>query len=640
MSRRKNAPVATEQLVLGISVSGRTLHGVLVERTPEGARLLRHLTRTRGEALAPTSVAAMATAGTFALADGDDNTGEFLQIGDSGNKSELFLGSEFASLGLTSNSATQTPASGKKAANVVPPQELFVNELLDMMAEVRDALGQDPTLAFVASPDDVTYAEVTLPLVAKEKADRRRTRLLSALTEQVHDVDNTRTVFLPMPEAAEGQLHALALVPRTADPVVHTVRGAMEHRRTMRARLLDTELSLLIGLARMAPLAPPTYDDFYSSGSASGDGAGRVAGLSEEDGAFAPTPPAPPADGTTLVLRAGIEDTLAIFLRDGQVHYFERMRSVTAFDAPETLCSRVLLIQDEHGVGELGRVLLLGEQGEADLIDAFSLFFPEANVGSIRAALPGALAEEAMAVREAGPTVALAAALRLSGTGEHQAYFPDLNFMPATFSRRRFVVPYTWHVYALLGLLFVTALFFVGRFLLLEREISQQRADVRLVDPSAAEADVQQLQVRLDSLQTAQARYTHALGVLDSLLRGSDRWSRALDLLSREANASRGLWIDNWSHNGDVITLVGNATSRDQVVAFAERTGGSLQELKFEEIRDFGTYSFTLTLPLAGDLPEAVRYLRDLAARQAGFAPDPMPDAMAPQTPAPQPQTP
>jgi hypothetical protein len=632
MSRRKNAPVAAESLVLGIAVTSRTLHGVLTERTPEGPRLLRHLTRTRGEALLP----ATATAATFALADGDDATGEFLQIGDSSNKAELFLGNEFSSLGLAG--AADVATSGRKMA--MAPQELFTNELLDMAAEVRDALGQEPAIAFAAAADDLNYAELQLPVVGKERADRRRARLLTVLAEQVHDADGPRSVFLPMPEAAEGQVRALALVPRTADPVAHTLTAAVSHRRTLRPRLLDAELTLLMGLARMAPLAPPAYDDFYGAGSTSGDGASALPVPASEDEAAAA--PAAPAGGITLVLRAGVEDTLALFLEDGQIRYFERMRSVTAFDAPETLCSRVLLLQDEHGVGELARVLLLGEQGEADLIDAFALFFPEANVGSIRSALPGALADEALAVREAGPVLALAAALRLSGTAEQQAHFPDLNFMPATLTRRRFVVPYTWHIYVLLGLLFATALFFVGRFIALETDISRQRAAVRLVDPAAAEANVQQLQGRLDSLQTAQARYTHALGVLDSLLMGSDRWSRALDLISREANATRGLWIDNWTHNGDEITLVGNATSRDQVVAFAERTGGNLQALSHEEIRDFSTYSFTLSIPLATDLPEAVRFLREQAAQQAGFttAPEPLPAPVPQDAPAAPVQTP
>jgi len=339
-------------------------------------------------------------------------------------------------------------------------------------------------------------------------------------------------------------------------------------------------------------------------------------------------------EGVTLVLRAGIEDTLALFLKDGEVQYFERMRSVTAFDAPETLCSRILLLQDEHGVGDFARVLLLGEQGEADLIDAFSLFFPEANVGSIRSALPGTLADEALAVREAGPAIALAAALRLTDATVQPGVFPEVNFLPLTLTRRRFVVPYTWHVYLLLVLLFSTVLFFVARFYTYQVEITEQRQAVRLVDPASAESNVQQLQGRLDSLQGAQQQYAHALGVLDSLLIGSDKWSRALDLVSREASAVRGVWIENWTQNGDQITLTGNATQREQVVTFAERTGGSLQELKFEEIRDFPTYAFTLTISLAADLPEAVRYLREVAAQQAGLS-GPTESAPAAAIPAP-----
>jgi len=50
------------------------------------------------------------------------------------------------------------------------------------------------------------------------------------------------------------------------------------------------------------------------------------------------------------------------------------------------------------------------------------------------------------------------------------------------------------------------------------------------------------------------------------------------------------------------------------VVQLAERMGGELQALTFSEIREWPVYSFTMLVPLKAELPEAAKYLRELAA--------------------------
>ncbi|MCH6579526.1 MAG: hypothetical protein IH802_04090 [Nitrospinae bacterium] len=86
----------------------------------------------------------------------------------------------------------------------------------------------------------------------------------------------------------------------------------------------------------------------------------------------------------TLIVRAGAEDTLVLFLQDDTLQQSENLRSLTAYEAPETICSRVLLLQDEYGIGEVQHGLLLSEEREDDLIESFEMFFPEARVESLR----------------------------------------------------------------------------------------------------------------------------------------------------------------------------------------------------------------------------------------------------------------
>src|SRR5690606_17102141 len=112
-------------------------------------------------------------------------------------------------------------------------------------------------------------------------------------------------------------------------------------------RLLDTETSVFLGLARAWSAEREPSD--------AGQGPGH-----------------------TLIVRAGTEDTLVLFVQGNTLRHFESMRSLTVFDSPDTICSRVLLLQDEYGIDDVHDVLLLSEEREEDMIESFTLFFPDA----------------------------------------------------------------------------------------------------------------------------------------------------------------------------------------------------------------------------------------------------------------------
>ena len=188
----------------------------------------------------------------------------------------------------------------------------------------------------------------------------------------------------------------------------------------------------------------------------------------------------------------------------------------------------MLLLQDEHGLGDVSRILVLSEEGEQELLDSFTLFFPEAQAASMRLLLPESAQDEVLRAEDASVVPTLVAALRLTAPAGAASAFPDTNFLPLSLRKRRKVVPFTWHVYALAALLFLTTFFFATRYVILQNRIDAQRAQVAAADPSAAEASVVALQARVDSLQQVQDQYTRALTVLDTLLMGSDKWSLSL----------------------------------------------------------------------------------------------------------------
>jgi voltage-gated potassium channel Kch len=406
-------------------------------------------------------------------------------------------------------------------------------------------------------------------------------------------------------------------------------------------RTIDAEISLLVGLARhaSAELAAARAERAKRTPSGpgespSGDGAAPAFAYDEDDGGppmladvalgepadAAPDPISAPAHPVTLVLRAGREDTLVLALDGDTLCHYGPLASLTAFEPAETICSRVLLQQDAHGLGEVGRVLVLSDHAEAELTHYLSMFFPEAQVHSVREMLPPELRGGAHDEVDSGFVLAYAAARHLS-TGHG---YPSVNLLPPTLRRRSLALPYSWHVYALILLIAATAFFFSGRYVIQESELADRRAQVALLAPETVNATAAQLQAQIDSVQTATMGYLTALETLDSLLVGSDRWSRTLEAVSAAAKTTPGLWIESWAHDGPMtsLTLSGTATQRDAVVAFADRAGGDIATLSFADVRDFPVYSFTLNVPIERRLPDAAAYLRaqaDSAAAAATF---------------------
>ena len=589
---------------LGIMITSRAVHAALLESGSDGPKVIRRFMRQR------TSRFSSGQTALPGLQNDEDATDFSVQFTENTSSMEnMFLGSEFSGLDFT-----RQDEQGEQKDQAAT----FMLELGDILAECRDEGYPDPVLAFVAAASEINQVELTVLRKAQikpgEKSKRktstkiaRRSELLELLAKQHSSAFEEETVaFLPMTPSEEGMQRCLAVFPKINDPVASTLRTMREQhgRRLPPIRLFDTEVPLYLGLARatrnMAPQKPRRATDAVDDQS-----------LVASDEAF-----------NTLIVRAGAEDTLVLFLQDDTLQQSENLRSLTAYEAPETICSRVLLLQDEYGIGEVQHVLLLSEEREDDLIESFEMFFPEARVESLRQYVPELQDDYAAEVAPGALLPAVSVALRLSDDARYKGVFEDVNLLPKQLMRRRITLPVTWHVLALYALLFCTVLFFMARYFTLESEITTHQRNIQSFQAEAGPAtyDARRLQTMVDSLEAVHARYMRAINVLEGLLQGSDRWSQALEQMSTEVSEVTGIWIESWNPRGAGLEVTGNATTRDQVVDLAERLGARIGALTFSEIREWPVYSFTMSLPLEQGLPKAAQYLREqvvLAQREA-----------------------
>ena len=577
------------ELILGIMVTSRAVHGVLLEVGGGATQILRRFTRQRVSRGGPggglmTSIPE--------LQENNLGGGDFtIQFGEGDSSSNLFLNSEFSGMNGGDSGGGALPEGAANSSS-----SSFVLELGDIIQECNDAGFVDPLVAFCADSSDILHIELRRPNQPAGKdagesdepmfrvGKSQRSGLLKLLAGQYQGgYEADRVGFLSMSDLEVTEERYLAVFPKQQDSFSTTLQAMREQQGVQlpSVRLMDAEVSLYLGFARHA--------------------AKRVREVA--GGGI-------PEQQQTLVVRAGIEDTMVLFIKGDKLMHYESLRSLTAFESPETICSRVLLQQDEHSISEVHHVLLLSEEREEDLIESFEMFFPDSRVESLRSHLSGFDQNGLDDSNSYAVIGALGAALRLSGISPYNGLFDEVNLMPKRLIKRRIKIPITWHVPVMALLIGLTVLFFAYKYIAVEREIAVYQERLQSYPADIMNADPRALQARIDSFNTVTEQYLNALNVLDELLVGSDKWSRTLEHIAGQTAEVRNIWIDNWQPNGEMVTIEGSATSRDRIVDLAEKIGGSIESSRFSEIREWPVFSFRMEVPLKVDLPEAAEYLR------------------------------
>lgn len=585
----------SKETILGVSASSRRVHAVLVHDAPDGPVILRHFVRDRSKS-DPFSIADATPENVAA----DDVS---IQIGDHpASDDSLFLSSEFGSMGGDSGDEF----SGSTSTEYVAPNKIaepFAHELMEILKQCEDAGYENPRIAFALASEHLGTVSFEAGSAShqrdaedngkksKKKGSSKDDLLAQVKTLTKDTITEAKLAFIPMRHRSSGDATHLAIYAQPNEPVSPTVRTVRERRRQAPSvGLVDTEVSLFFGLARAIGLRAA------SLGADAVDTS--VSGLSEK----APT---------TLVVRAGVEDTLVMFIQGDELIHFENLRSITAFDPSETVCSRVLLLQDEFGVGDADQILLFSADREDALLESFREFFDESEVSSIRTILPTTLENLKKPVGREG-VLASAAALRLVDDELYKTVFLDVDFLEKKLRGPRIRLPFSWSVAAMALVLFGTTLFFVYRYFDQEQEIEYQRYALQHY-PDDIETTTAVLQSRIDSVRTQTAGLVSALDVLDSLLVGSDKWSRMLESMTTHTQDIRGIWVETIYERDQNLHIEGTATDRNQVVALASYTGANIETLKFSEIREWPVFSFTMKMPIDEELPEAAKYLRERA---------------------------
>ena len=561
---------------LGIWVGTGFLHGVLVEQTEDGwaVPLYRSWSRSDEEEEG-VPFEEPAPSGPGMEGEADDVMIDFDDDGAGGG--DMMFGAEFDDLGQ----------NGGTNGTEVDTTEVWnfraaLNELLDACEEMGY---EDPEIAFCSEASMVDQVELRLP----EDEDQdypeegkgkgrplpaKRSRLLDFLDEQYEGaVESERVGFVSMNPTEDGRNRVLAFIARPGGSVISTLSGMQEQTmaRGPQARLLDVEVPLFASLARSAMDLP----------------------LGAEDKA--------------IVVRAGVEDTTILFMRGNTLWHAEHLPEITVQDPLETICSRVLLLQDEHQMGEVQHVLLASEDDEEGLADAFRSYFSRSQLQLLRETLPG----DGDQMPEDIHVGAVGTALRMLEGDELDPFFQGVNLLPKQCKPSWLRLPVGWSVPALLVLLALTTLGFVWYFIANANAISERRSELQRLEAQIEQVDVQEMRRQNDSVEAAAAQFTDGLTALDRLLEGRNKWSRTLARSTALIDEVGGISLRGWTPREETVTLTGMANARTRVVQFARRQNAQVNKITYTDVRDYPLYNFELTVPLPSDVPEIVSYWRE-----------------------------
>ncbi len=574
---------SSRDALLGISVTQKTIEAVLFRTTENRVEIIRRFTRQRLDPRDPSSSSDLSST-IPDLRDDEESDVTFELGGHSSSRTDFDLDQELSDF----DSGDESNDSAGSRMGSRP----FSRQLRDIVNECITAGYRDLAIAFSIGAPDVTFLDVSLPPGREAPTDSAtpdqyspevdsslRRRLLKLLSEKHSEsFEEERVEFLPMTRKQDRNRY-LALIPVSNDSITTTLQLSRRQDgfQVPPVRRVDTEISVYLALARSTV--------------------------------------APEPETITAVIRVGANDTLILFLKGRQLEHVERLRSLTSFDSPDTVCSRVLLQQDEQKIGSVDHVLLLGGDRNERMLESFRRFFSEAAVVPLQELLLEHLPQltnQTDGRLTADSTAAIGSALQLLDKGRCPIERTDVDLLSSTLrAKRRPRIAAGWHTYLMMTLLFLVTLGAAWHYMNRQFALDREQEELRLHPPQMPDTDPDRLEQRVDSLNQAYRTYTRALDVLDSLLVGSDRWSQTLEKVARTTDEISGTWLKSWKPEGEEhIRLEGNALSRSRVVSVARRLNGRIEKLQFAEIREHRIYPFTMVIPLPHETPEVASYLQ------------------------------
>jgi len=304
-------------------------------------------------------------------------------------------------------------------------------------------------------------------------------------------------------------------------------------------------------------------------------------------------------DDSSLIVYIGKEYSKLIFLQGRKLKHIGGTLDIGTVNLHtyDVYFSKILLEMENGGISQLDNIIVCGEDDSENLILSFYGTFPEANVSKIDfdEVSVSALDDQS---KEKMSAFAVPIAVATEYFDELEGIHSGVNLLPKYVRDEQKPFQFAWHGYAMLPILFGTALMVTlmvlsnqGKINTLDKEIEQKTIMMR--ENQEILNHIQAIKTKINSFDQTQA-------ILDTVSAGASVWSSVLADISNFFSVRKNIWLTKVvSDASNKVVLEGYALDKRVLTDFAYSIeSAELKSMLFEELREKNAYKFNIVFNL------------------------------------------
>lgn len=304
-------------------------------------------------------------------------------------------------------------------------------------------------------------------------------------------------------------------------------------------------------------------------------------------------------DDSSLIVYIGKEYSKLIFLQGRKLKHIGGTLDIGTVNLHtyDVYFSKILLEMENGGISQLDNIVVCGEDDSENLILSFYGTFPEANVSRIEFdELNVSDIDEQSKEKLSSFTVPIAVATEYFD--ELEGIYSGVNLLPKYVKDEQKTFQFAWHGYAVLPLLFGTAL--MVTLLVLSNQRKIDALDKEIVQKTIMVNENQQILNQIQAIKTKINTFDQTQAILDTVSSGASVWSGVLAEISNFFAARKNIWLTKVAADpGNNVLLEGYALDKRVLTDFAYSINSAeLKNMVFEELRDQNAYKFNIVFNL------------------------------------------
>src|SRR3990172_2102864 len=305
-------------------------------------------------------------------------------------------------------------------------------------------------------------------------------------------------------------------------------------------------------------------------------------------------------DDHSLIVYIGREYSKLIFLQGRKLKHIGTTLDIGTANLHtyDVYFSKILLEMENGGIPSLDNIIVCGEDDSENLILSFYGTFPEANVSRLEFDDID-LSEIDEETKERFSAFSIPISVAMDHYDELSQLHKGINLLPKSVREEQKFFQFSWHSYAMLPLLFLTAFFVTQQMLKNSSEIG--KLDIEIAEKTLLMRQNQEMLSKIAELEGKISGFDQTQSILDSATVGTGVWNEVLQDLSKFTGQKKSIWLTKLTRSDkETILAEGYSLSRYALTDFAYSIEtATLNSMFYEALRERSAYKFNLNFNIS-----------------------------------------